>query len=417
MEFLIEPDFAWQTIETWRSFFSTLNAAILPKPAPYVYLDGQFIAYGLADAAIRWFVDKLILLRPTFPNDTSYALGAALLTNIVAYATASTIFFFSIFRLTRNVPIAAVTALGFFLAPQMIEINIARVNYLITLPISVIFYCSCVLAIGQERKWHAVALGTAMAFAASVKVNGLFLGVIPACAALAAFNTRKFRRLALFVVISLATFSLAYFFLMGRFFYYLTPSEIIQHYLDTIELVRPWGAFLVKFPVYYNIGLMTGHGGAFIILYLSCAIATIVIAIRQRTGASIFLSLCFITLSIAGMASMKYGRGGYHLLPVFFSVIAFMTSEILLSPLNRLSKVSILAIGAAMFAASLVNGSVVYSTVVAQRKKDIVGVQAIKREPREWLVSHYPPGTRICVQTDSSGLFLISRASFPSTGR
>lgn len=401
IEFLIEPDFGWQIIETWRNFFSTFDPAILPRPRPYVYLDGQFIAYGLTDAALRWIVGKLISLRPAFPNDTSYALGAALLTNTVAYATASTIFFFSIVRLTRNLAIATVTALGFFLAPQMIEINIARVDFLNALPISVIFYCSCVLAISQERKRHAIALGAAMGLTASLKVNGLFFGVIPACAALAAFNTRKLAHLAVFVVISLATFSLAYFSLMGRFFYYLTPSEIIQHYLDTIELVRPWGALLAQSPVYYNIGLMMGHGSAFIILYLFCAVATIVIAIRQRSGASIFLSLCFVTLSIAGMASLKYTRGGYHLLPVFFAVTAFMASEILRSSLSHLSKISIVAIGAAVFATGLTNAAAVYSGVVVQRKEETVALQALKRKPREWLVSHFPPGTRICVQTDS----------------
>lgn len=402
IEFLVEPDFAWQTIEMWRNFFSTLDPAILPKPRPYVYLDGQFIAYGLTDAVLRWIVDKLVLLRPTFPNDTSYALGAALLTNIVAYATASTIVFFSIFRLTRNLAIAAVTALGFFLAPQMIEINIARVDFLNTLPISVIFYCSCVLAISQERKRHAVALGAAMAFAASLKINGLFFGVIPACAALAAFKTRKFGHLALFVVISLATFSLVYFSLMGRFIYYLTPGEIIQHYLDTMELVRPWGALMVQSPLYYNIGLMMNHGVAFIILYLFCAVATIVIAIRRGSGASIFLSLCFVVLCAGGMASIKYSHAGYHLLPVFFSITAFAASEILRSPWNRLSKISIVAIGAAVFATGLIKTVVIYSAVVAQRRVEVIALQALKREPRVWLVSHFPPGTRICVQTDST---------------
>jgi hypothetical protein len=102
------------------------------------------------------------------------------------------------------------------------------------------------------------------------------------------------------------------------------------------------------------------------------------------------------------MDSIKYSHSGYHLLPVFFSITAFMASEILRSPLNRLSKISIVAIGAAVFAAGLIKTAVVYSAVAVQRKEEIIGLQALKRKPREWLVSHFPPGTRICVQTDST---------------
>lgn len=401
LEFLMEADFDWQSIEMWRNYFSTLDPTILPKPAPHVYLDGQFIAYGLADVALRWIVDKLILLRPTFPNDISYALSATLLTNTVAYAAASTIFFFSILRLTRNETIAAIMALGYFLAPQMMEINVARVDFLNTLPLSVIFYCSCVLAMGQAQRRHAVTLGVAMAFAASLKINGLFFGVIPACAALTILSTRRFGHLAQFVVVSLAAFSLAYFLLMGRFFYHLKPGEIIQHYLNTIELVRPWGALQTESAVYYNIDLMMSHGVLFIILYLLCAVATIVIGIRQKSGASIFLSLCFVTLSIAGMASMKHGRGGYHLLPIFFAVTAFTASEILRSPLGRIFKISIVGIGAVVFAVGLLKAATAYSAVVVQRKEEVAALHALKRQPREWLVSHFPPGTKICIQTSS----------------
>lgn len=401
LEFPIEPDFIWQTIETWRNFFSTLDPKILPRPAPHVYLDGQYIAYGLADVTLRWIADKLIFLRATFPNDASYALGAAMLVNIVAYAAASTIFFFSIFRLTRNEAIAAVTAFGYFLAPQMMAINIARVDFLNTLPLSVIFYSSCVLALGQARQRHAVALGAAMAFAASLKFNGLFFGVIPACAALAALNTRSFRHLIQYVAISLATFSIAYVTLMIRFFYYLAPAGVIQYYSNAMELLRPWAAILVESPFYYNVGLMMDHGIGFIILYLFCAMATIVVGLRQRSGAGIFLGLCFVTLSIAGMASMKYGRGGYHLLPIFFAVIAFTASEILRAPLGRTLRISIVGVGAAVFAVGLLKAATAYSAVVVQRKEEVVGLDVVKRQPREWLVAHFPRGTRICIQTSS----------------
>jgi hypothetical protein len=403
LEFLIEPDFAWETIETWRQFFASFNPDILPKPTPYVYLDGQFIVYALVDGSLRWFAETKFL-RSIFPNDSSFALGAALIVNGAAYAAASAIFFAAVFRLTGSIVIAVAMAFGFFLAPQMISIHLARVDYLNSLPISVIFYCSCILAMGEDRKRHAIALGAAMAFAATLKINGLFLGAIPACAALAAFNPRKIGPLATFALIGLVTFALVYFALMGRFFYYLTPAEIVQHYLDTIELVRPWGAFTAQAsPFYYNIELMMGHGAAFVALYLTCAAATLAYAVLFRSRTSIFLCLCFVVLSASSMAaSLKYERGGYHLLPIFFAIVGFSAAEAARSSLNRLSKVVALAIAAAIFATSIVKSAAVYADVVAKRRGEAVAILAIKREPREWLLSHFPPGTRICVQTDST---------------
>jgi hypothetical protein len=406
LEFLIEPDFIWQTIETWRKFFASVNPDFLPKPSPYVYLDGQFIVYGLADGALRWFAETFEFLRPMFPNDSSFTLGAALLTSALAYAAATTIFFATVHRLTGSAVIAVAMAFGFFLAPQMLEINLARVDYLNTLPISAIFYCSCILAMGEDRKRHAIALGAAMAFAATLKINGLFLGVIPACAALAAFDLRKAGHLARFALISLATFALVYFVLMGRFFYYLTPSEIVRYYLDAIEMLRPWGALTAQIsPFYYNVGIMMGHGATFVTLYLTCAAATIVHAVMRRSRTSIFLSLCFVVLSASGMAaSMKYERGGYHLLPVFFAVVGFIAAEILRSSLNRIAKAAILAIGAVIFATSIVKSGSVYADVVAKRRGEAVAIQAIKREPREWLLAHFPPNTRICIQDSAWSL-------------
>jgi hypothetical protein len=399
LEFPIESDFVWQTTEEWRNFFASFNPHILSTPKINVYLDGQFIVYGLLDGALRWFK----FLRPAFPNDSSFVLGAALLANGVAYAAASTILFATVFRLTGSVVIATAIAFGFFLAPQMLNINLARVDYLITLPISAIFYCSCVLTMGHERKRHAIALGAAVAFAATLKISGLFLGVIPACAALAVFNPRKTRQIAAFTIISLAAFAIAYFILMGRFFYYLRPVDIVRFYLNTIESVRPWTALEDQPPFYYNIELMMGHGVAFVVLYLLCAVATIVHALLRRSRTSIFLGLCFVALSAGGMMEpLKYGRGGYHMLPVFFSVVGFIAAEILHSSLNRIAKTAVLAIGALIFVTSIVKSVPVYADVVAKRRAEAIAIQAIKREPREWLLAHFPPGARLCVQTHST---------------
>jgi hypothetical protein len=403
VEFTIEPDFNWQMIEVWRSFFSTFDTGLLPKTGPYVYLDGQFIAYSTFDELLRLAARKIAALRSHFPNELSYALGAALLANILAYAAACTIFYAAMYRLTGYIWISVLMAIGLFLAPQMVEINIGRADFLITFPLMVVFYCSCVLAIGQERKRHAVALGLALAFAATIKINGLFLGVFPAMAALAAFRFTTIKRLAFFAAISFAAFLPAYVFLMLRYFYHLTPFGIIRHYKDTAAQVNAWNSLAVEAPrLYYNIDLMMEHGAAFVVLYLACAAATLYVAIIRRSRPAIFLALSFVVLSAAAAAaSLKYGRGGYHLLPVFFAVIGFSAARLLDSSAHRLVKIAAISVGGFIFASGIFYSSKIYATAVANRKSEAIGIQLLKREPLDWLRSHVPPGTTICIQTDS----------------
>jgi hypothetical protein len=403
LEFVVEPDFSWQLIEIWKNFFSTFDISLLPQTAPYVYLDGQFIAYSAFDGLLRLASSHIMALRSYFPNDLSYALGAALLANILAYAAACTIFYAAMYRLTGYISISVLMAIGLFLAPQMVEINMGRVDFLVTFPLMVIFYCSCVLAIGQERKRHAVALGLALAFAATIKINGLFFGVFPAMAALAAFRFTTIKRPVFFAAISFASFLPAYLLLMLRYFYHLTPLGIIRHYKDTAAQVNEWNSVFAGFSrLYYNIDLMMAHGTAFVVLYLACAAATLLVAILRRSRPAIFLALSFVVLSAAAAASLRYGRGGYHLLPVFFAVIGFSAARLLDSSAYRLVKIAAISVGGFIFASSLFYSFEIYAITVAKRKSEIIGIQLLKREPRDWLRSHVPPGTTICTQTDSS---------------
>jgi hypothetical protein len=144
-----------------------------------------------------------------------------------------------------------------------------------------------------------------------------------------------------------------------------------------------------------------GHGTAFVILYLACAAATLLIAIIYRSRPAIFLALSFVILSAGAAALFKYGRGGYHLLPVFFAVIGFSAARLLDSSAHRPVKIAAISVGGFIFASGIFYSSKIYATAVANRKSETIGIQLLKREPRDWLRSRVPPGTTICIQTDS----------------
>jgi hypothetical protein len=404
LEFLIESDFNWQLIEAWRAFFSTLDTNLLPAPYPYVYLDGQFIVYAIADAGLRGLVNNIEFLRQFFPNDLSFTFGAALLTNIAAYATACVIFFTACYQLSGRLLIAVLAAIGLFFTPQLLDINIGRVDFLNILPLMVVFYCSCMLALSRETRVHAVILGAALALAATIKINGLFLAVFPAFATVTSFRLERTAiiRLASFTALSIASFLPVFVVLMGRYLYYLSPIELVQNYRSSILLLTQWSWIMREPPLYYNFNLLLESGLPFIALYVACFVYVLFIAVYQRQRQAIFLSLCFIGLSLAGVFTLKHLRGGYHLLPVFFSLIALTATVVIDTVGNRIVKYFLVTVGGMALATTLEASFTKYQLVVAERKAEVIGVQDLKRAPRDWLRAHIAAGTTICIQTDSS---------------
>jgi hypothetical protein len=403
LEFLIQPDFNWRLIEAWRALLSTLDPHFLPVPRPDVYLDGELIVYAITDAGLRGLTNHIEFLRQFFPNDLSFAFGAALLANIVAYAAACVLFFTACDRLTGRLLIAALAAIGLFFTPQMLDINIGRVDFLNTLPLMIVFYCSCMLALGRETRLHAIALGAALAFAATIKVNGLFFGVFPALAALTSLRLERTAiiRLASFTALSLALFLLVFAVLMGRYLYYLSPVGLIENYIDSVARAKQWQWIESGPLLYYNFDLMLGSGLLFIALYFICFAYVFYITVYWRQRHALFLSMCFIGLSVAGMLTQKHLRGGYHLLPVFFAIIAVTAAAILDAPGNRIVKYFLVTIGGLAFVATLVTSISRYRVVVAERDLELIGIQDLKRAPRDWLRTHVAAGTTICIQSDS----------------
>jgi hypothetical protein len=403
LEFLIQPDFNWRLIEAWRAFLSTLDPDLLPVPRPYVYLDGQFIVYAITDAGLRGLANHIEFMRQFFPNDLSFAFGAALLANIVAYAAACVIFFAACYRLTGRLLIAALAAIGLFFTPQMLDINIGRADFLNTLPLMIVFYSSCMLALSRETRLHAIALGAALALAATIKVNGLFFGVFPVFAALTSFRLERatIMRLASFTALSVASFLAVFVILMSRYLYYLSPADFVQNFRASIELQMQWSWLMDGPPLYYNFDLLLGSGLPFIFLYFSCFGYVLFIALHLRQRRAMFLSLCFIGLSLAGILTQKHSRGGYHLLPVFFALVALTAAAILDATTNRVIRFCLVIIGGVAFATTLVTSITEYQVVVAERKVEPIGLQDLKRAPRDWLRTHIAVGTTICIQSES----------------
>jgi hypothetical protein len=391
LEFMVEPDFFWEMIHAFARFFQSGRLLELPFPSPHVYLDGSHIIYALFDIALRQVT--------TLPNDMSYALGAAMIANAIAYAAACTIFYAAVRMLTGSTIISAFMAVGLFLAPQIISINLGRLDFLIMLPLMIVFYCSCAITCGTERTRHAIWLGIGMALASTFKINGLVYGLLPACAVVAA--RRIDRPMAKFALISLLVFAATYLMVMFRYLNYLSPAQIIENYRTTIAVVNDWNEMLRGSWSYYNFELLKDAGYPFIVLYIACAAATLAHAMWHRSTISIFLILAFLGYSALGVATLKYSRGGYHLLPIMFAMIGFVAARLLYSPNQRALKWAAFGAAALLYVASFKPSVATYAKAVQDRQTESIILQAVKREPRDWLKSNVPSGTNICIQTSS----------------
>jgi hypothetical protein len=391
LEFMVEPDFFWAMIHAFVRFFQSGVITELPIPAPHVYLDASHILYGAVDIALRQIV--------TLPNDMSYALGAAMFVNMIAYAAACTIFYAAVRLLTNSTAISALMAAGLFFAPQIISINLGRLDFLVMLPLMIVFYCSCAIACGIGRTRHAVWLGIGLALGATLKISGLIYGLLPACAVVAA--GRYDRPVAKFILASGATFVAAYLAIMFRYVYYLSPAETLGVFSGTMAQLNDWSEALRGSWSYYNYEILKDAGRPFLALYFLSAAATMVYAIWRRSPAAIFLVLAFIGYSVLGILTLKYSRGGYHLLPLIFAMIGFVAAEVLHSSARTWLKAATLSVLAILFAASAPPALAVYGKAVTDRKDEAISLQATKREPRDWLRSNVPPGTKVCIQTSS----------------
>lgn len=402
-EFILESDFRTGALNEWQRFFTSL--APLSKPPAYAYFDGQLIVTSFACLLLRFFAWLIPAVAVWFPNDDSFIVGGSLLVNVGSYAAAGVVLYAALLRISDSLIVAVVGAFAFVLAPQLTAIGVMRIDCLIVLPMMATFYISVVIAQGQERTRHAVALGLAIGYLATLKINGPIYGVFPVAAMLSRWPSAwKARAETLrFTGVALASFAIAYLVLMARFIASFSLPEWLSLYPAGIAAVREWsGIYPNGFSTYYNVELLTAHGTIFVIVYLICALAVLCIAIFRRQPVAVFLSISFIAMSLISAFTMKYERGGYHLLPIILAIIALVATESRTSPSLRAWRYPALLLVGGVMAHSLWTSWVFYQKHVEAAQNATRAIVEVWRPAREWIVAHATRDSRICIQRHSN---------------
>ena len=404
-EFSLEPDVPVDTINEWVAFLKTWNPNVFSKPYPYVNLDGQPIMGALATLLVQKGVHTLPNLQPHFPNSDSYVFAGVTALNLLSYAAACVVFYAAMLRLSGSIVLSAVLAVALFLSPQLVAINIIRSDLQILLPLMAVFYCSVAVARCEERYWHAVVLGVSFALLSTIKISGaIYVGfpVLALFASIRHIGKDRALRLVRMLAVAVIVFAACYPALMFRYSYYMTIEELIDLYPKGAEVFFSWQALLPLLPwSYYNYELVLGHGIEYIALYVASVAVLLWFAVVRGNPEALFVVSALIFFSVYSAITLKYQRGGYHLLPLFYAAIGVGIMYVWRSRWPKPLRLAAVSVACLALATSIARSAHFYEARVSQRMDQTAAIDLVMRAPHRWMIEHIPTASRVCIQKHS----------------
>ena len=154
--------------------------------------------------------------------------------------------------------------------------------------------------------------------------------------------------------------------------------------------------------------LVRGHGREFIALYAVCTAACVFIALRDRDSTAAFLVLSLVAYSFYSAFTMKYNRGGYHLLPLFIAVIAYVSAWLWRASRLSVLRYAALAAVALVMISSLSKSVAHYSMRVETISEMSASLGDLWRPAQQWLKANVKANDRICIEIHSEWTLPVS---------
>ncbi len=399
---VFDPDLRVDDILVYHAFFAGGSPDVLTPPAPNVYFEGHSFLYGLA-LHLYQAVAGLFGLTPPLREAAIATVG---IVGALAHVGAALVVFATARRLTQN-PVAAlpITAL-FALSPQILNIDLIRIDRLMILPLVVVMHVSVLITRREAAARDGIVLGAAMALLTATKISGVLFGVMPVVAALLVLLRDKSSAWPRVRTVTLAAVAAAVpvlCLLMIR--HLLHWRGFAAGVAEGYAMQMKWTSVLPSTPLlYYNIDLFAGYGTVFLVL---AALSVVVLAARacaDRDATSLWLLICLAMFSAAGMAVFKYDRGGYHLVPLYLYALAVMIRTAMdvsagRIPMRRSRGEALAAL--AILALPLSALGRTYAAQTAEARLRDVSVRETRVASRDWILANFAPGERICMMTSS----------------
>jgi hypothetical protein len=388
-------------VQAFRHFAHGFNLGSLPRLNAYPpYFDGQYEIYAIGSFITDLLVRLRLISSTSLPTEQSVIIYTIRHMNAFFEVGACGFIFLSTRLLKASLPVAILAGTLFALSPQLLHIDLLRIDHLIIMLLCIVIYCCLRICNGGTSRSNGMFLGVAFGSLICTKIVAVVF-VVPVALTLArSLRQRHFSVCVAFLVSSLTVACL----LSLR--YLRHASEIIGNVVDKIQGVNEWSAVLSKRPyLYYNWDQFLPQGIWFII---ATGIGFI-IACRcyiQKPKAEVGLMIAgFAIYSLLGIPSLKYARGGYHLLP-FLILIVVAASGCL-----RTSRESIKGFPTNAFFPSCFcflcllpatwNSFMEYRGIRLDTTRVAASIRLTRSAPRDWLIENVPQGSRVAVLINS----------------
>jgi hypothetical protein len=400
---VFEPD-AESTIDISLAFAN--GSALRGLPAPYLYppyFDAQFIAYAVGILITKAFLLSGSLDPSALPTQQSVAIYAIRHVNVFAHIGATVVVFVTCARLAQSFTIGALLAVVFLLSPHLLYIDLLRVDRVIMFFFVVVVYLSILVAKQTRAITVDILLGISSAALVMTKVTSIVFLSTPIVAYVYTWRIKKqsSKHVSAFAI----SFVLASIFLLTRFLPHeiQKPGFIVRTAIEKIEDVARWASVISKTPyLYYNVDQFLPYGIIFLTAFASSLVIVGTSIVRVRTFETFLILLLFLSVSAFGVASFKYPRGTYVLVPIYLYVMAQAVSsiEVWQSQNERRHFPSRLLVLAAISIALVISLRSLldeYRRAKATASARTESVRITRLMARDWLRANVPEGARVAM--------------------
>jgi hypothetical protein len=399
---VFDPDLRVDDLLVYHAFFGSWSPGLLTPPSPNVYFEGHSLIYGLA----LHFYKAVAGLFGVTPSLREAAIATVSIVGALAHIAATMVFFATARRLTQNLVAALALVLLFGLSPQILAIDLIRIDRLMILPLMVVLHVSVLITRGEAAARHGVALGIAMAVLASTKISGALFGVLPVLAAgiMLLLDRRaawpRVRTMALAAVTAGVPVLLL---MMIR--HVLHWERFIPSLAEGYAMQMKWTSVLPSTPLfYYNVDLFAGYGTVFLALVAASVVVLAVRTMADREATSLWLLISLVMFSAAGIAVFKYDRGGYHLVPLYLFALAIAVRHVMDIFAGRVSgrrALGELTAAAVVLVIPVAAVGETYANRTAEARLREASAIHTRMDSRDWILARFAPGDRICMMTSS----------------
>lgn len=387
---ILEPDMPLGDIKLYYDTIVASAWGALPPPPPNVYFEGHSLIYALA---LRVFG---VFAGPARDFDAAAAVTINVV-NAAAHVLATVVFFATVRRLAPRTAIAFALTAMFAIAPQIVDIDLVRIDRFMLLPLAIILHESIRIARGEPGR--GVALGAALAVIAATKISGAAFALFPiTAAAIALVNARRDavqrRRLIRAAVTAFAVGASLFAVLMIRFV--LHAGGFVAGLKAGYAMQMLWTAIFAVTPrFYYNVDLFLGYGALFLVIAAAALTVVAYDALLRRDPVSLWLVITLVIFSAAGVAAFKYSRGGYHLAPLYLYAMAIAVRVIADQLPARRFAVQWIATAILLIPTAIAAQAFAQSAHIAEERPQ--SIAQTRFAARDWITARFPLGARICM--------------------